>query len=310
MLNLQNINDYGDIFSAFSESLAVPISGLNMISCVVIVIYTFAFVLFFFHLYGREIGGVKQNSDTVNLNRLLMIASAWSVPSVTFLFVVLALPINDAFIFVLLAISSLSFMMVGAAYLFADPESFGKNDNGREWYAAIALAPYLAAVYLFMNYVNKGKTSCHQIAEGVFVGQFLKHEEAHKYDAVVDMAAELPRSAPEKNEDYLNLPCLDLIEPDPERLVEGIRFINDRVRSGRTVYVHCMQGRGRSVTLVIAWMLATGLAKDAQVALDIIKSKRHHFKVSNDHLKVATIAARIFLEGEISALKSQGVDKM
>lgn len=42
--------------------------------------------------------------------------------------------------------------------------------------------------------------------------------------------------------------------------------INDEINSGRTVYVHCWGGRGRTSTVVGCWLIEKGLDYDATIA--------------------------------------------
>ena len=45
-------------------------------------------------------------------------------------------------------------------------------------------------------------------------------------------------------------------------------------RAKHTVYVHCAVGRGRSATLLAAWMLQVGLADDVESAEELLCQKR------------------------------------
>jgi len=57
---------------------------------------------------------------------------------------------------------------------------------------------------------------------------------------------------------YLYLPTVDNTPPTLDDLCRGVHFIEqERARGGR-VYVHCMLGVGRSVTLVAAYLVAKG----------------------------------------------------
>ena len=62
---------------------------------------------------------------------------------------------------------------------------------------------------------------------------------------------------------YLHLPTVDDTPPTTEHLCEGVRFIRDELASGGQVYVHCMLGVGRSVTLVAAYLVYTGMTPTA-----------------------------------------------
>lgn len=46
----------------------------------------------------------------------------------------------------------------------------------------------------------------------------------------------------------------DFAVPVPQ-LAEAVRWIDERVALGEKVYVHCAAGRGRSVSVVVAWLV-------------------------------------------------------
>ena len=55
--------------------------------------------------------------------------------------------------------------------------------------------------------------------------------------------------------DYLQLKVYDILIPPPEIISEGVAFIHKHVEAGNTVLVHCAKGRGRSVTLLAAYLM-------------------------------------------------------
>jgi dual specificity MAP kinase phosphatase len=75
--------------------------------------------------------------------------------------------------------------------------------------------------------------------------------------------------APER---YLFLPTVDDTPPTVAQLCQGVRFIHRELQAGGQVYVHCMLGVGRSVTLVAAYLVASGMTP--QEAWKCIRRRR------------------------------------
>lgn len=76
--------------------------------------------------------------------------------------------------------------------------------------------------------------------------------------AVLDMRAEREGDRTFYDEhgiNYRRLEVLDAMVPPDEYLSEGADWINEQIEDGRTVLVHCAKGRGRSATLVAAYMM-------------------------------------------------------
>lgn len=59
-----------------------------------------------------------------------------------------------------------------------------------------------------------------------------------------------------------------------EKIQEGVRFIEQMMAQGKTVYVHCKAGKARSATIVAAYLLKHGICQDAPSAIAYIKERR------------------------------------
>jgi protein-tyrosine phosphatase len=88
----------------------------------------------------------------------------------------------------------------------------------------------------------------------------------HQISAVLDMRAEREgdREFYAKHDiAYQRLEVLDALVPPEEHLSAGADWIDEQIRGGRTVLVHCAKGRGRSATLVAAYLMRhEGMAFD------------------------------------------------
>nr|5Z5A_A Chain A, Protein-tyrosine phosphatase [Thermococcus kodakarensis KOD1]5Z5A_B Chain B, Protein-tyrosine phosphatase [Thermococcus kodakarensis KOD1]5Z5A_C Chain C, Protein-tyrosine phosphatase [Thermococcus kodakarensis KOD1] len=85
-------------------------------------------------------------------------------------------------------------------------------------------------------------------------------EVARDFDAVVVLVEdyELPYSLDEwekRGVEVLHGPIPDFTAPSVEQLLEILRWIEERVREGKKVLIHCMGGLGRSGTVGVAWLM-------------------------------------------------------
>ena len=71
---------------------------------------------------------------------------------------------------------------------------------------------------------------------------------------------------------YLWLPTPDWYGPGVEAIDIGARFIDQMIRLGRKVYVHCNAGVGRAPTIAAGYLIVSSLTLED--ALRVIKEKR------------------------------------
>jgi atypical dual specificity phosphatase len=77
-------------------------------------------------------------------------------------------------------------------------------------------------------------------------------------NAVVDVRAERQDDLTlfeEHGIDHIKLEVLDVLVPPPDALDAGTEFMERHIQSGDTVLVHCAKGRGRSATMVAAYLM-------------------------------------------------------
>lgn len=77
----------------------------------------------------------------------------------------------------------------------------------------------------------------------------------------------------------------DVTVPDEDVLDDAVPWITDRLTEGRTVLIHCAKGRGRSATVLAAYLMrAKGMSFDE--VEDLLTSKRKLVKLENRHRRV------------------------
>lgn len=85
-------------------------------------------------------------------------------------------------------------------------------------------------------------------------------EVARDFGAVVVLVEEheLPYSIEEwgkRGVEVLHSPIEDFTAPNIEQLLEILRWVEEKVREGKKVLIHCMGGLGRSGTVATAWLM-------------------------------------------------------
>lgn len=160
--------------------------------------------------------------------------------------------------------AAVSCISMSLCYAVFGPRAMQKEENGRLSMAAfLLLLPYLLAVRANMAYWLRGSARKSVILEKrIHIGSILA---ARSYHAVVDVCAEYPLYCPPAH--YGVVPLLDMVPPARDDLGRAADMLQDMLLSGRTpVLVCCALGYGRSIAVVLAWMLRYGGDTDLEMA--------------------------------------------
>lgn len=83
----------------------------------------------------------------------------------------------------------------------------------------------------------------------------------------------------------LKLRVPDMLVPPADMIDEGVAFMRENIAEGRDVYVHCAKGRGRSATLVAAYLMKyEGLSFEE--ARELMEKARPLVKLESRHEQV------------------------
>ncbi len=84
-------------------------------------------------------------------------------------------------------------------------------------------------------------------------------------------------------EEYCYLPTVDETPPTLEQLGKGVIFIEQIVRNGGKVYIHCRGGMGRAPTMAAAYFISRGYTLDE--AIGLIKKARPFINIRSVQLE-------------------------
>ncbi len=106
--------------------------------------------------------------------------------------------------------------------------------------------------------------------------------------AVVDMRAERTADAAffdQHDITHRQYRVPDVTVPDATVLDDAVAWIDAQLADGRKVLVHCAKGRGRSATVLAAYLMKTGGLTFDEVA-DLLTSRRSLVKLQDRHRNV------------------------
>jgi Dual specificity phosphatase, catalytic domain len=134
--------------------------------------------------------------------------------------------------------------------------------------ARLLLAPYHAGAWINSRAWTRSHASSVAIADGVALGRIPSRSESAAH-ATIDLCAELPG----RGRRCYAFPMLDLVPPDPDRLLAAARAI-EQARQDGPVLVYCALGLSRSASAVATWLAITGRAGSVEDAIERVRAVR------------------------------------
>lgn len=189
-----------------------------------------------------------------------------------------------------------SLFAVCIAYLTHYPELFRKKADGRiPWFVRWLFIPFLLGAQFYNYYARRTDKvpNIQKIEEQLFlgtrlVGRDIEQLKQQGIDCILDVTAEfdsLDWTSYRYDVDYLNIPVLDHTSPTAEQLHLTLNWIDQHVRNNRKVLVHCALGRGRSVLVMAAYLLARDDTLSIVDVMNRIQSVRATARLNKRQLK-------------------------
>ncbi|WP_017446259.1 diacylglycerol kinase family protein [Gayadomonas joobiniege] len=207
---------------------------------------------------------------------------------------------NNSLIVFLAGWFGFNFLAVAIAYTANRPQIFRKKQSGRiptliRW----LFLPFLLCIrfYNFIERYYDPVPALQEIEPNLYLARRLLPSDsemlrAKNINAVLDVTAEfnaldiaLIDEDPDAAIDYLNLPVLDHSTPDRSQLKQGLNWLHAHQSSKNAVVVHCALGRGRSVFMVAAYLMALHPDWSLEKTMDKISGIRSTARLNRSQTK-------------------------
>lgn len=178
---------------------------------------------------------------------------------------------------------SCSLLTVAVIYWRGDPGLFRKRDGRMDDAVAVLLAPYLLGAWLNSRWWTKSAPTPIEIVPGVWLSRTpgAKELAAAGACAMVDCTAELPIHR--RARVLESVPMLDLLVPERSQIDAAVAALSAASPHGPTL-VFCALGFSRSACVVIAWMVAKGVAENIGDAIAQVRMRHPKLTLTESHI--------------------------
>jgi protein-tyrosine phosphatase len=184
---------------------------------------------------------------------------------------------------------------VSLAYLALGCEVFAKSVDGRiDWPSRLILAPYLAGAWLKTCLWTRAAKRTVEVADGVFLGRFPSVRDGIEMKSVVDLSCASARPAFQGQ--WISIPMLDLVAPEPESLCAAVEAI-ERARPRGSVLVCTGADHGQGAAVLAVWLVRTGRAAHLEAGLDLLRGKDTRLVPTSAQVRVMTAAVQYAVAG-------------
>ncbi|RZM85443.1 hypothetical protein C3B51_00455 [Pseudoalteromonas rubra] len=174
---------------------------------------------------------------------------------------------------------------VYVAYALDRPGLFRKRTTGQvPFYIKVLLMPYFMGAQLYNAWqrYQDSVPPVQEVKENLFLACRLFPSDipmlqSRQVEAILDVTAEfdgLNWSAEEQGLYYQNIPILDHQTPSEAQLRQALSWLSVMHQLNKKVVVHCALGRGRSVFVVAAYLMAKDPSLSVDDAMQFINNKR------------------------------------
>lgn len=180
-------------------------------------------------------------------------------------------------------------LYVGLGYFLKRGELFFKSSRGRvpRW-MKLLLGPVVVFTHAYHWFMRRADQSppVQKIETGLYLGRRLIPGDedmlrAEGITAILDVTVEfdgLPERCREAVPHYMNIPVYDHHVPRRSQMARALRWIEDCRRRGESVLIHCALGQGRSVLILLGYLMWENREESLDQLLDRVKAVRYSVK--------------------------------